>query len=51
MLDAIKRTGSGNKQSAGELQDLIAAARDERAALSAAERIERGIKALRTKTA
>ena len=35
MLDAIKRMGSGNKQSAGELQDLIAAAREERAALSA----------------
>src|SRR5688500_15603000 len=35
MLDAIKRMGTGNKQSAGELQDLIAAAREERAALSA----------------
>ncbi|MDQ3169165.1 MAG: hypothetical protein M3Q55_03365, partial [Acidobacteriota bacterium] len=34
MLDAIKRMGTGNKQSAGELQDLIAAAREERAALS-----------------
>ena len=35
MLDAIKRMGTGNKQQAGELQDLIAAAREERAALSA----------------
>nr|MDQ3070330.1 hypothetical protein [Acidobacteriota bacterium] len=34
MLDAIKRMGTGNKQQAGELQDLIAAAREERAALS-----------------
>ena len=35
MLDAFKRIGSGNRQQAGELESLIAAAREERAALSA----------------
>ena len=36
MLDAIKRMGAGgNRQQAGELQALVLAAREERAALSA----------------